>query len=162
MYKVHCMNNIAKVGTDSLGADYELVSELEGANAIIGNAGANRLTGGLGKDSLEGRGGADIFVFLSAADSTVKAKGRDTVADFSRKEGDRIDLSAIDADSTLAEDQAFDFIGKARFSKEAGELRFEKSGKTTLLSGDIDGDGKADFAILFDGKINIKEADFIF
>ena len=35
MYKVHCMNNIAKVGTDSLGADYALVSELEGANAIL-------------------------------------------------------------------------------------------------------------------------------
>jgi len=35
MYKVHCMNNIAKVGTDSLGNGYELVSELDGANAIL-------------------------------------------------------------------------------------------------------------------------------
>ncbi len=35
MYKVHCMNNIAKVGTDSLGDTYELVSELDGANAIL-------------------------------------------------------------------------------------------------------------------------------
>lgn len=35
MYKVHCMNNIAKVGTDSLGENYELVSELDGANAIL-------------------------------------------------------------------------------------------------------------------------------
>ena len=29
------MNNIAKVGTDSLGDTYELVSELDGANAIL-------------------------------------------------------------------------------------------------------------------------------
>ena len=35
MYKVHCMNVIAKVGTDELGADYQLVDELDGADAII-------------------------------------------------------------------------------------------------------------------------------
>ena len=35
MYKVHCMNNIATVGTDRLGDDYELTSELDDANAIL-------------------------------------------------------------------------------------------------------------------------------
>ena len=35
MYKVHCMNNIATVGTDQLGDDYELTSELDDANAIL-------------------------------------------------------------------------------------------------------------------------------
>lgn len=131
------------------------------ANTIKGNAGDNRITGGLGKDSLTGGGGADTFAFVTVADSTVKAKGRDTIQDFSRKQGDRIDLAAIDADTLLADDQAFSFIGKGKFSKDAGELRYEASGKNTLLMGDIDGNGKADFAILFDGKINFKEADFM-
>ena len=35
MYKVHCMNNIAKVGTDRLGAGYELTDGLEGAHGIL-------------------------------------------------------------------------------------------------------------------------------
>lgn len=35
MYKVHCMNNIATVGTDQLGDGYELTSELDEANAIL-------------------------------------------------------------------------------------------------------------------------------
>ena len=35
MYKVHCMNNIAKVGTDRLGEGYELTSELDDADAIL-------------------------------------------------------------------------------------------------------------------------------
>ncbi|MGI6229545.1 MAG: phosphoglycerate dehydrogenase [Tractidigestivibacter sp.] len=35
MYKVHCMNNISRVGTDKLGGNYELVSELDGADAIL-------------------------------------------------------------------------------------------------------------------------------
>ena len=35
MYKVHCMNNIAKAGTDRLGANYELTDTLEDADAIM-------------------------------------------------------------------------------------------------------------------------------
>lgn len=35
MYKVHCMNNIAKAGTDHLGSNYELVDSLDQADAIM-------------------------------------------------------------------------------------------------------------------------------
>ena len=35
MYHVHCMNNIAKVGTDALGAGIEVTDELEAAEAIM-------------------------------------------------------------------------------------------------------------------------------
>lgn len=35
MYKVHCMNNIAKVGTDHLGPNYELVSTPDQADAFM-------------------------------------------------------------------------------------------------------------------------------
>ena len=35
MFKVHCMNVIAKVGTDQLGDNYELVDSLDDANAIM-------------------------------------------------------------------------------------------------------------------------------
>ncbi|OUO32200.1 3-phosphoglycerate dehydrogenase family protein [Olsenella sp. An293] len=35
MYKICCLNNIAKVGTDHLGEGYEFVSEPEGADALL-------------------------------------------------------------------------------------------------------------------------------
>lgn len=35
MYKIHCMNNIAKVGTDKLGSKYVLTENLEEADAIM-------------------------------------------------------------------------------------------------------------------------------
>ena len=35
MYKICCLNNIAKVGTDRLDAGYEFVSEPEGADALL-------------------------------------------------------------------------------------------------------------------------------
>ena len=35
MFKVHCMNNISKVGTNRLGDRYEFTSELADANAIL-------------------------------------------------------------------------------------------------------------------------------
>ena len=35
MHKVHCMNVIAKVGTDELGDGYQIVDDIEGADAIM-------------------------------------------------------------------------------------------------------------------------------
>ncbi len=35
MYKVHCINNIAKVGTDALGENFSLVDDVDGADAIL-------------------------------------------------------------------------------------------------------------------------------
>jgi Ca2+-binding RTX toxin-like protein len=58
-------------------------------NVIIGNSGNNKLDGGLGNDQLTGGPGADQFVFDSALNGATNV---DTVADFSRPQGDKIDL----------------------------------------------------------------------
>lgn len=58
-------------------------------------------------------------------------------------EDDVIDLRSIDADTGRSGNNAFTFIGKSAFSGEAGELRY--SG--TIISGDVNGDGRADFEI---------------
>ncbi|HET9640449.1 MAG TPA: RTX toxin, partial [Allosphingosinicella sp.] len=53
--------------------------------------------------------------------------------------------------STLAGDQAFNFIGSAAFSSTAGELRFENislGGPIWLVQGDIDGNGVSDFEVV--------------
>ena len=49
----------------------------------------------------------------------------------------------MDANATKSGDQAFKFIGDNDFNHKAGELRFHHH----KLSGDTDGDGRADFEI---------------
>jgi Ca2+-binding RTX toxin-like protein len=130
------LENILLAGSDAItGVGNEL------NNYIEGNAAVNYLEGGLGSDRLMGGLGADTFVFKTVGDSQV-GSNRDVIIDFSSVQGDRIDLSGMDANSTLANDQAFSFIGSAAFSA-AGQLRLQGD----ILSGDINGDGIADFEL---------------
>ncbi|MFN3387838.1 MAG: ELWxxDGT repeat protein [Allosphingosinicella sp.] len=116
-----------------------------GADTITGGARGDTMTGGLGADRLSGGGGNDVFRYRFAAESAVGAEDR--ILDFSA--GDRIDLSAIDANAGAGGDQAFTFIGSAAFAGTAGQLRAVNSGGTAWrVEGDIDGNGLADFAIL--------------
>jgi Ca2+-binding RTX toxin-like protein len=57
-----------------------------GPDVLRGGAGHDRLIGGEGDDTLTGGPGADTFVFA-------RGMGRDVVTDFSRAEGDRIELA---------------------------------------------------------------------
>ncbi|MGV3551806.1 Ig-like domain-containing protein [Rhizobium sp.] len=130
------------------------------SESINGTSGADIIWGGKGADNLTGGAGADSFVFKSIAESTVKANGRDFIRDFDRTEDDLIDLAKIDANTTKKGNQAFDFIGKQGFHDVAGELRFEKTGSGTYIYGDVDGDGKADFAIRLAAKMAMRADDF--
>ena len=132
-----------------------------GNDTLKGDAGNDKLKGDAGADALVGGAGADTFVFSAQKDSTVAAAGRDTIRDFSRAQGDEIDLRDIDANSKAGGNQAFRFIGSDDFHDKAGELRFERKGGDTLVFGDINGDGKADFSILVDANIAFKAGDFL-
>lgn len=129
-------------------------------NTIAGNTGDNTIAGGTGRDALIGKGGEDTFVFKALADSTVGVPGRDFIHDFREVQGDRIDLHLIDAVAGGG-NQAFDFIGGDAFSGTAGELRSVFQGTNTVVSGDVNGDGGADFAVVLKGNITLEGADFI-
>ncbi|MBK4215823.1 hypothetical protein JJJ17_07795 [Paracoccus caeni] len=149
------------IGDDRLSGDDgddRLFGEA-GNDTLAGGVGNDTLTGGQDADHLTGGYGADLFVFNSAFETRVW--GRDTITDFQQSQNDRIALRAMDADTTLRGDQAFDFIGRAKFSGDAGELRFEHRDGNTLISGDVNGDGKADFAIQLIGRIALDLDDFI-
>lgn len=118
----------------------------DAANRLTGGYGDDRLAGGRGADVLTGGLGADVFVFAQR-DSLRSAA--DLITDFTSGQ-DRIDLSAIDADTGLAGDQAFAFVGSAGFSGAAGELRLAMVGGALQLQGDMTGDGAADFALRLD------------
>ncbi len=116
-----------------------------GADRLIGGGGADVLTGGVGADKSFGGAGADRFKFNKFGEVS-KLSARDLIGDFDA--ADIVDLSGIDANSRAGGNQAFRFIGGHAFGGHAGELRF--GGGT--LSGDINGDGAADFRIEVDFK----------
>ncbi len=130
-----------------------------GDDRLTGQAGNDTLTGGAGRDVMLGGADSDSFMFRAVSDSTVGA-GRDMIKDFAAGI-DTIDLAAIDADSSAASDQAFSFIGSGVFTHTAGELRAALFGDNTLVSGDVDGNGQADFHILLTGNVTLQGSDFV-
>jgi len=118
----------------------------DGKDELGGDNGNDILNGGAGIDQLTGGAGKDIFVFDSAV---LSQTDNDTISDFSgsKGDGDRIDLSAIDAVSSTVANEAFKWIGTDSFHKVAGELRFQPSLDGGFLRGDVNGDGVADFSI---------------
>lgn len=130
-----------------------------GRNNIFGAAGNDKITGGGNQDTLYGGIGADTFIYNSSKDSTLERF--DMISDFSRKEGDKVDLRGIDADSTSTGNQAFTFIGSKAMSGHAGELRWEKVSSGTWILGDTDGDGDYDFGVHFDDLTSLAKGDFL-
>ncbi len=130
-----------------------------GEDIVDGGAGNDTINGGAGADVLTGGTGADRFVFSLTTDSGVSAA--DLVTDFSHSQGDRIDLNPIDARTTQSGNQAFTFIGTSAFSGAAGQLRFEQINGNTFVTGDVNGDGVADFGIQIGGLVSLVATDFV-
>jgi serralysin len=140
-----------------------LANELAGGNGadkLTSLAGNDTLLGGLGKDTLTGGLGADIFKYVSTDDSGVAVKTRDTITDFKHSESDKIDLSAIDANSSLPNDQSFTYIGTKIFSKDAtAQLRLDP--KTGILYGSTNADNTPEFSILLSGVKSLVPEGFV-
>lgn len=119
-------------------------------NTITGNNGQNVILGGLGNDTLRGNGGADTFRWTSTAEGNIDFTLTDTIVDFSKDQGDHIDLSAIDADTTTAGNQAFTFIGSDLFSAP-GQVRFLSDKTDTFILLNTNSDGAHEMAIRISG-----------
>ncbi|KAA2211332.1 Calx-beta domain-containing protein [Teichococcus oryzae] len=163
-------------GTD--GAD--IINGLGGADTLYGAAGDDRLSGGagndilrglegddileggLGRDRLEGGSGADRFILSDAAHSR-PGDERDIIADFSSVEGDKIDLSLLDANAALPGDQDFTFLGRGSADRAIGqgEVKYYHWDGNTYLVGDTDGDRQADFQIALTGLHDLTAGDLV-
>jgi len=137
----------------------DVINGGDGDDEMNGGDGDDDLTGGKGADSQTGGLGADTFFFLALSDSTKKASGRDSILDFHRAEDDLIDLSAIDAKKGKG-NQEFKFIKKQDFHDKKGELRYKVKDGDAYVQGDVNGDGKADFAIVVEHVSKLKASDF--
>jgi Ca2+-binding RTX toxin-like protein len=129
-------------------------------NTLNGSDGNDTLSGGGGKDTLTGGAGADHFNFSAISDSGIGGARADVITDFNHGQGDRIDLSGIDANANQSGDQAFIFIGTGAYTDHAGELRYSAASGNTTIAGDINGDGTSDFQIVLKGLIALVAADF--
>jgi diphthamide synthase (EF-2-diphthine--ammonia ligase)/6-phosphogluconolactonase (cycloisomerase 2 family) len=144
------------------GSNHGVADVLVGAGGndiLYGLDGADTLTGGGGADFLVGGAGADTFVFIAVTDSATIAS--DLIFDFSSAQGDKIDLSAIDANSSTATNDAFSVV--LSFSKVAGQLIIQtpdSSGYYHIL-GDVNGDGVADFIIAVNTSNTLNGSDLI-
>ena len=157
-------------GHDTLTGDSG-VNRLFGGNgndSLRGGSSNDRMLGEAGNDTLTGEGGADILIgglgadrfrYLAIGDSTTLVSGRDALAGFSKAEGDRIDLSVIDANGTAAGGAAFNFIAGA-FTGVAGQLRSFQSGGNTFVEGDTDGVNGANLQIKVMGLVAFAADDF--
>lgn len=127
-----------------------------GSDILVGGVGDDTLLGGSGGDELTGGAGVDRFLY-----GRMNEFNGDLITDFASGV-DRLLLSDIDADATLAGDQDFDLIGTRAFSGAAGELRYAlRSDGTTNLMGDVDGDGVRDFILRFEGHVALTGVDIV-
>jgi hypothetical protein len=153
------INNIVDGSTINGSNSANTLTGTNAEDTINGLGGNDTITGGLGADRLTGGTGADRFTYTATNQSLVGAM--DVITDFTRSQNDRIVLSGIDANVNTTNDQAFTFIGTAAFSNVAGQLRYQQISGNTFISGDVNGDGVADFMIQVNGNITFQSGDFI-
>ena len=120
-----------------------------GADTLYGGNGNDTLVGGAGPDRMSGNAGADVFVFRSQAEVGLGG-ARDVIADFTGGQ-DMMDFSAM----------GMSFSGASGFTSTAGEMIALASGGDTILAGDIDGDGVADFEVMLLGVTSVTGAMFV-
>ena len=129
-----------------------------GNDTLTGGAGNDLLIGGAGLDKLYGGTGADKFDFNALSEMGLGAALRDVIGDFKTSEGDKIDLSTLDANVATAANDAFSFIGSSAFSSNAtAQVRFAGG----ILYGSTDADTAAEFEIQLLGVSNLQTADLI-
>jgi Ca2+-binding RTX toxin-like protein len=138
----------------------DTLTGLGGNDFLFGGNGNDTLRGGTGADMLTGGAGLDSFTFDTAAESGLDAATVDEIMDFSAADGDKIVLSLIDANTELANDQAFTFIGAADYTG-AGQIRVVDDGVDTYLAFSTDSDPDNEFAIRLDGLVMPTEDWFI-
>ena len=144
-------------------AGFDTVYGGSGNDQLFGKAMKDVLVGGTGNDTIETGLGADAVVFYSLDDGT------DTITDFTHGgvQGDRIDLSAIDADPGAAGDQPFTWSGGAAaahavwFEYVAGASNPDGTLGATFVHLDATGDAVADLSIQLVGNIALTATDFV-
>lgn len=145
-------------GSSSAGDILDSIEDVLGSNwddILIGNAASNTLDGGTGADVLTGGGGADHF----RISGPFFFEGQDRATDFSRAQGDKIDLSQITDPS--GNPYNLSFIGTGAYTGVAGQVRYALSGSDAVVAADVDGDRVSDFRLVLSNVSSLVASDFV-
>ncbi|PJR09114.1 peroxidase family protein [Sinorhizobium meliloti] len=154
-------NITANLGVN--GGSGSVMSSLTGSDTIRGieniasGSGNDTITASAAVNVIDGGSGNDIFRFLSAID----ANG-DTILGF--QPGDRLDLSATDANGAQGGRQAFTL---ANGSSSTGPAQLvishetREDGDYTVVSGNTSGPDAAEFRISIKGNHDLQTSDFV-
>ncbi|WP_280841988.1 M10 family metallopeptidase C-terminal domain-containing protein [Haematospirillum jordaniae] len=138
------------------GADNSLTGG-DGDDHLHGGGGNDVLAGGDGKDVLTGGSGADSFVYWSAV-----ATVGDVITDFSQDEGDTLDFSLIDANTSAAGVQDLVFSDTVPRAHAVWYVP-NAAGSDIVLCGDTDGHVETtEIAFLLKGVSSLAASDFLF
>jgi Ca2+-binding RTX toxin-like protein len=150
-------NGLANLITGGAGAN--VLFGLGGNDTISGGAGNDTIIGGSGADVINGGTGTDTFKFTAIGDSGTAGPAMDSIVNF--QSGEKIDLSAIDADAGTAGDQAF--VLDTNGTAAAGEVLVSVSGSTATVSVYLnDGDTTADMRFTVTLAAGVTSADMLF
>ena len=149
-------------GVDSL-ANVENLSGSSFNDTLTGNGGNNLLEGGAGGDLLRGGLGADVFRYRSVSESGLALGSGDHLLDFSALQGDRIDLSAIDArPQTLLVNDAFNWRGLLNPTLLAvGDLCYSSNGVNATVFGCTATAGVVNFQVQLDRVTALNAANVV-
>ena len=140
-------------GNDTIdgGINNDRIFGGSGNDSITGNANSDNIYGGYGADTLTGGALGDDFIFVSTNDTG------DTILDFGVGT-DKINLTDIDANSSLAGDQAFVFNGT---TATANGVWYEVSGGNRTVYLDTNGDtSNAELVLYLIGNTALLGNDF--
>lgn len=150
-------------GADTiLGLDgNDVLRGKSGRDDMFGGDGDDLIDGGEGADTMTGGAGGDDYKF-DDGDYSANHGTADQITDMVRGE-DRINLFLIDANTTIAGNQVFTWIGSGAFGGNAGELRYDNYSVPgeTLILGDMNGDGATDLQIICTGAYAFIANDFV-
>ena len=150
------------IGNDRLdgGIGNDVLVGRQGRDTLLGRSGADVLIGGLNADDIY-TGGADglrdLVRYTSLLDSGVTATTRDDVFQFVHGQ-DKVDLRTIDANPSVAGNQAFKVV--SAFTSAKGEVRIVYSGADTVVQIDGDLDTAIDMTIRIVG-VHASAADLL-
>lgn len=157
-------NALGDVGNDTLNGEIgnDTLDGGVGSDNLNGGAGNDLLFGGSNDDQMTGGAGEDTFQFTATSQIGRKTGLRDIITDF-EVGVDVIDLQEIDAHVRKNAD-TFKFIGEKDFTKKGGQINIEHVGEgssaVTLISGETNGNKKADFVIELSGHHDLTAVDF--
>ncbi len=140
------------------GAGIDALTGGIGNDDLYGEDGDDTLIGGTGADDLYGGLGNDTFKITNVFESGLASNTRDHIFDFTN--GDKVDLSSIDAKVGNWTNDAFTFIGNASnlsLANANGAVWFENG----ILYGSNDRDTAAEFQIELVGVTLISQTDLV-